>query len=188
MEFSNSRSKKWLLLAFILPVLILLGMAFKPFVTLTTGQEIAVKTIPVDPTDLLYGDYVDLRYQVEEIPVFLFDKELTKKYKPESYNHDETSVYIWLENGDENIYDVSRVSEQKPEKGVYLKGTLSGTPVELDDEPAYYDIDLDVDTISKYYLEEGTGKQLEEQANKGQLVAHMKWKDGYVILTSVEMP
>lgn len=188
MENSNLRSKKWLLVAFVLPVFILLGMAVKPFVTLMTGQEITLKTAPIDPSDLFYGDYVDLKYQVQQISVSLFDKDLAKQYQSDNYNDKETTVYVWLERKDKGIYDVSRVSKQKPKKGVYLKGTMSGTPVKLDDKPAYYNIDLNVDTISKYYLEEGTGKKLEEQSNKGQLVAHMKWKDGYVILTSVEMP
>jgi uncharacterized membrane-anchored protein len=40
--------------------------------------------------------------------------------------------------------------------------------------------------IERYYVEEGTGLQLEEQASKGQVLVSVKIHKGYPILTGIE--
>jgi uncharacterized membrane-anchored protein len=48
-------------------VLIIGGfIGFKEF-TLRTGEEVLLKTLPVDPRDLFRGDYVILRYDVSRV-------------------------------------------------------------------------------------------------------------------------
>ena len=48
--------------------LVIIGgfVAYKEF-TLKTGDEILLKTLPVDPRDLFRGDYVILRYEIGTI-------------------------------------------------------------------------------------------------------------------------
>jgi len=53
----------------ILWIIIILGfVAFKEF-TLKTGEEVMLKTMPVDPRDLFRGDYVILSYEIGNLDI-----------------------------------------------------------------------------------------------------------------------
>ncbi|MDP4163469.1 MAG: GDYXXLXY domain-containing protein [Bacillota bacterium] len=183
----TNKTKRLLLASFVLPAVILLGMTVQPVTTLMTGTPIALKTMPFDPKSLFYGDYIKLQYEVQQLPASLFDKAILKKHKAGAFNSSPTTVYIVLEKKDGNVFEATKVHETKPSEGIYLQGTIEGEPITDDrNQPPYFNVELNLDTISKYYVEEGTGKKFEQQSGQGQLLAHMKWKDGYVILTSVE--
>ena len=53
------------IVALTVPLLLLIGLTVKPLWTLTYGDDIALLTVPVDPRDLLYGDYVTLWYETK---------------------------------------------------------------------------------------------------------------------------
>ncbi|KXG43733.1 hypothetical protein U473_06680 [Tepidibacillus decaturensis] len=40
------------------------------------GEEITLETKPVDPRDLFRGDYVSLRFTINDVPLELFPNEL----------------------------------------------------------------------------------------------------------------
>src|SRR6476469_3799674 len=50
-------------------VLYVLGVAGAGYATTALGQHIVLATTPVDPRDLLYGDFVRLRYTISEAPL-----------------------------------------------------------------------------------------------------------------------
>jgi len=50
-------------------VLYVLGVAGAGYATTALGQRIVLATTPVDPRDLLYGDFVRLRYSISENPL-----------------------------------------------------------------------------------------------------------------------
>ena len=53
----------------ILWIIIILGfVAFKEF-TLKTGEEVMLKTMPIDPRDLFRGDYVILSYEIGNLDI-----------------------------------------------------------------------------------------------------------------------
>ncbi|WP_286230674.1 GDYXXLXY domain-containing protein [Neobacillus mesonae] len=174
---------KLLLLACAVPVLILLAMCYKPLLTLSSGKEITLQTKPVDPSDLFRGDYVILRYEAEEIPKELVDQDVIKQMdRGWNWGLEELGVYVVLENKDGIDHPV-KVTLQKPKNGVYLKGKLDyiGTNGE-GGEVAFIQYSLD-----KYYVEDNTGIKWEEAATKGQILAKAKVKNGYAILTDIEM-
>ncbi|WP_066391308.1 GDYXXLXY domain-containing protein [Neobacillus mesonae] len=174
---------KLLLLACAVPVLILLAMCYKPLLTLSSGQEITLQTKPVDPSDLFRGDYVILRYEAEEIPKELVDQDVIKQMdRGWNWGLEELGVYVVLENKDGIDHPV-KVTLQKPKNGVYLKGKLDyiGTNGE-GGEVAFIQYSLD-----KYYVEDNTGTKWEEASTKGQILAKAKVKNGYAILTDIEM-
>ncbi|AZU60365.1 GDYXXLXY domain-containing protein [Neobacillus mesonae] len=174
---------KLLLLACAVPVLILLAMCYKPLLTLSSGQEITLQTKPVDPSDLFRGDYVILRYEAEEIPKELVDQDVIKQMdRGWNWGLEELGVYVVLENKDGIDHPV-KVTLQKPKNGVYLKGKLDyiGTNGE-GSEVAFIQYSLD-----KYYVEDNTGTKWEEASTKGQILAKAKVKNGYAILTDIEI-
>lgn len=170
---------KQLIAACSVPVLILLGMCFTPVYTLAMGEEIMLQTIPVDPSDLFRGDYVTLRYEAEEIPKQLVEDSVMKEMET---RWGALTVYVHLveKNG---IHTPSKVTLNKPTKGVYLTGKLDylGTNIKQE-QVAYIQYNLD-----KYYVEDNTGTEWELASTQGQILAKIKVNNGYAILTDIEM-
>ncbi|WP_310393726.1 GDYXXLXY domain-containing protein [Hymenobacter sp.] len=65
--FSNpTRRRPLLRLLVAAQVLYVLGVAGAGYATTALGQHIVLATAPVDPRDLIYGDFVRLRYAIGE--------------------------------------------------------------------------------------------------------------------------
>lgn len=167
----------------IIPLLILIAFASTYFVTYSAGESMYLKTVPYDPTDLFRGDYVTLQYEIESLDLDIVDPELyslTRESEFEYYNVNERDVYIWYENNSGYI-EATRVSADKPPQGSYIKAELMyiadqqmqrpDTDDVADDKDytAFLDIGLD-----RFYLQQGTGKALEEMSLKGELMVEAK--------------
>ena len=59
---------KWFILVLLLQSTWILGTVFTQECALRVGQVIQLETQPVDPRDLLRGDYVRLSYKISDIP------------------------------------------------------------------------------------------------------------------------
>lgn len=173
-----SERVKRFVLASVIPIVILLGMTVTPLYTLLTGEEIILRTIPVDPTDLFRGDYVTLRYEAEEIPRGLVEQEVISKLNSGQYD---LEVYVPLEFK-QGVHVPTKVSLQKPNNGLYLKGKLAyigpaWTGESETEEVAHISYSLD-----KYFVEDNTGLELEEASRDGNILAKAKVKNGYAYL------
>jgi uncharacterized membrane-anchored protein len=176
-----SKRAKHIILACIVPIGILIGMTITPLYTLMTGEEITLRTIPVDPTDLFRGDYVVLRYEAEEIPSSFIPDEVRNELDNGWYD---TEVYIPLELKD-GVHIPTEVVLTKPDTDLYLKGKLDyigpswngGTEGR---EVAYITYSLD-----KYFVEDNTGLDLEEASRNGNILAKVKVKNGYAYLVDL---
>lgn len=170
---------KWLIMAFSVPVLILLGMCYQPFLTLVAGEEVTLETKPVDPTDLFRGDYVILSYEAEEVPEKLVEQEVLDSQR--NWRSDNI-VYVLLEEKN-GIHTPVKVTLKKPATGLYLKGKLNyiGTNRE-DNEVAFIRYSLD-----RYYVEDNTGSEWENASRQGEIRAKVKVNNGYAILTGIEI-
>lgn len=174
----NKRTKQ-LLLACSVPVLILLGMCVTPVYTLLTGEEIILQTKPVDPSDLFRGDYVALSYEAEEVPKQLVEKEVVNELKD---RWGELKVYVLLEKK-HGIDTPSKVTLNKPKKGIYLSGKLDYIGTNTNEEQvAFVQYSLD-----KYYVADNTGTEWEKASAKGEILAKIKVNNGYAILTDIAM-
>ncbi|RSK50860.1 GDYXXLXY domain-containing protein [Hymenobacter rigui] len=60
--------RRWLQWLVAAQVLFVVGVAVAGYATAALGRTLWLSTQPVDPRDLLYGDYVNLRYQINELP------------------------------------------------------------------------------------------------------------------------
>lgn len=204
------------IIAFSIPLVILVGMTVAPFMTVLTGDEIKLETKPVDPTDLFRGDYVTLSYKAEEVHESKVDKKIKDHFLNDdgaSYGDKSLIVYSILEEDKHGIHQVKKVVADKPDSGLYLKGKMdylwldtdetireyTETEEEFEKEKAnqtaeiYYQLD-------KFFVPENTGGELENAINnvndvidvetvekESDAVATVKVRNGHAILTNVEV-
>ncbi len=125
---------------------------------LITGRKVLLKTIPVDPKDLLMGDYVILNYDISQVP----ERYKNTKYKPNE------EVYVVLKTDKDNIATIDRIQTfSEPDDPLYIKGKISkcNTIVPLWKTGTCINYG-----IESYYVKEHTGKDLEKNLRDGALV------------------
>lgn len=164
--------KKTFLLAVAVPLLILLAMTIKPQATILFGQEIVLETMAYDPTDQFRGDYVAINFAISEVPKSMVPLSLDKV--------NNKNLYVSLKQ-EGKYYVVDQVIETKPKQGVYLKGKFQQIYNEFNTEDQFR-VDYSLD---KYFVEQGSGKDLEQESFKGDLVGTVKVLGGYGVLTGI---
>lgn len=88
----------------------------------TNGQQVILATVPVDPRDILRGDYVDLAYEIgrgDEAVAFA-------KTVPES-----GPVYTILTLGPDNRVTDYSFSLTEPDEGIYIRGEVYVQEVDI---------------------------------------------------------
>src|SRR5690606_15874572 len=123
---------------------------------LRTGDEVVLLVEPIDPRDLLRGDYVILGYNITQIPAELFER------RPEGGQHDQTNaVYVRLRDGSDGIWQpIAARYGENPEQpagagDVDIQGTASA---------AWFDDTSTVTVrygIERFYVPEGEGRAIE---------------------------
>ena len=74
-------------------------------ITLKTGREVLLKTVPVDPRDMLMGDYVILNYEISQVPID----------NSQNFTCDINKVlYVILKTNSNNIASIKEVSYELP--------------------------------------------------------------------------
>jgi uncharacterized membrane-anchored protein len=124
-------------------------IAFKEF-TLQTGDEILLKTQPVDPRDLFRGDYVILRYDISTVSTD------SLSYQGSDFKEDD-KVYVLLNIDDQKIGSLANIDKNKPSEGVFIEGTVKSV----------YNNRLNIEYgIESYFVPEGKGKEIERNLGK----------------------
>jgi uncharacterized membrane-anchored protein len=149
--------------------IVLLGVVIvsKEF-TLKTGDEILLKTIPIDPRDLFRGDYVVLKYEITNIDENIYSLSSA------DFNVGD-KIHVILNKGQKNIASISGISKVPPKNGLYIKGTVKSR----------YARQLIVEYgIESYFVPEGKGEELER--NRQGLYVKVKIdKFGNAIITEL---
>ncbi len=132
----------------LVPAVILLGFIGYNYYTLSLGQEILLKTVPVDPNDLFRGDFVNLRYEISAI-------DLTR-IGYDSPFMDGENVFATLAKG-EKFWFVTRVghySQPLQRNEVCIKGKVTNS----------YQNGINVQWgIESYFVPEGKGRDIERE-------------------------
>ena len=112
---------------------------------LERGKAVVLETVPVDPRDLLRGDYVILRYKISTL-----DLEQVKSEKP--YYRRGEAIYLKLEPK-EKFWEATAVqSKRSADNGIYIRGKVSYC----------YSKKLEVIYgIESYFVPEGEGREIE---------------------------
>jgi len=132
--------------------LVIIGgfIAFKEF-TLQTGNEVLLKTRPVDPRDLFRGDYVILRYDISTV--------FTNEFSKNSSNFEkEDNIYVSLNVDDEKIGTIKNIYKNTPDDEMFfIKGIVKNV----------YGDRLNVEYgIESYFVPEGEGRVIEREMGK----------------------
>ena len=161
--------KKTFALLVALQALALLGLAGAAYAAVWFGEDIRVRTAPVDPRDFLYGDYVTLSYEMSRLSPALWQGGKL----PEEGD----AVYVALEPRDGLHVPVAAYPNRVrlPDGQVLLKGIVEYRWEE--------EIQLRYG-LERYYVPEGTGLALERQVGEVVVAAKVSpW--GQAILTDV---
>ncbi len=130
---------------------------------LRSGEDIKLKTLPVDPRDLLRGDYVILSY-----PISTISKDIVTGDIPR--DSQQVRMAVRLKPGADGLWTASEASfgDLAPAKGSVVLRTL---PFEY-----YSSVDNVLPEtlfvsygIERYYVPEGEGKVLEDARNQEEL-------------------
>jgi uncharacterized membrane-anchored protein len=132
---------------------------------LTSGREITLPIVPVDPRDLFRGEYVELGYAVGRIPARLLDGPLPSP---------NAAFYVTLEKAQDGSWTAIKLSRDKPQEAspdrIVLKGRSRFGRLALDasDPNAIMSVRYG---IEQYFVPEGEGPRLEALARDKKLAA-----------------
>ncbi len=139
-------NRKTFIIAMLIPMIAILAFIGYNYYTYSTGEEILLKTVPVDPWDLFRGDYVNLRYEISTINLSRTPHEGDFTANRE--------IYTVLSEG-EKFWSVTSVGKNKPllqKNEVCMKGRVISS----------YDNMLRVEYgIESYFVPEGKGRDIE---------------------------
>ncbi len=150
-------------------VAVLAGMIALHTAPLMFGETIRLKVQPVDPRDLMRGDYVILSYDISRVPAKGIEgipdaKGTSQRAWDSDQWMDERTVYVSLEaDASGKLWHGVKTSVQPPASGRFIRGKYVrhwGTP----------EIQFGIEA---FYVQEGAGKKLEQARNARHLVAEV---------------
>jgi uncharacterized membrane-anchored protein len=130
---------------------------------LTSGREITLPIIPVDPRDLFRGEFVRLRYDIGRVPVRLLEGPRPRPTAP---------FFVVLEKNAQGVWTPLKISRAKPAEAspdrIVLKARSAfrwppGTSPNADLSARY--------GIESYFVPEGQGRRLENLAREKRMAA-----------------
>lgn len=124
---------------------------------LRNGKEVLLKIEPVDPRDLLRGDYIILGYDISRIPV-----KMIANIPPDKLSSDDTTIVVRLNKGSDNYWQPTAAWFGKaPTPAAADEADISGHVAEgwdLRGEEATIAPDYG---IERFYLPEGEGMAIQ---------------------------
>jgi uncharacterized membrane-anchored protein len=124
----------WSLVA--LQALVPLGLIGWNEAKLALGDEVRLKTAPVDPYDLFRGRYVTLRYEISSVPG-------AREVQPGD------TVYVSLRDTGDRWRATGRAQLERPGAGTFIRGRMTQAGI--------------VFGIETYYADEAEALALEEE-------------------------
>lgn len=109
------------------------------------GTLVHLRAYPVDPRDLLRGDYLVLRYDVSQLSDTLFEPPLTQALPPGT----PVSVVLEMKDGIHQAVRATRGSLDASDGQIILRGTV-GPGRNPGNTPVTYGLE-------RFYVREGTG-------------------------------
>jgi uncharacterized membrane-anchored protein len=135
-------------------------MIYERVSLITSGREIVLPIVPVDPRDLFRGEYVQLSYPVARVPTGLFSAQTPAAPTP---------FFVTLHQDGEDNWSPIKVTEQ-------LEPAAKDSEVVLKARrrehwwPTSGEVTVNYG-IERYYVPEGKGLELESLARNRKLAA-----------------
>ena len=138
----------------IMALVVLIGIAGSFILYLSwpllTGTTVILKTQPVDPFDLLRGQYLTISYEISRVDLPAEAKE-------------GDSVYVLLKEGDDKIWHAGSVSLTRPDSGVFIRGiarnSWRGLSVEYGIEQYFFERDAHIPRMDSIKIKVGSSGQ-----------------------------
>lgn len=162
----NTKIRTSLIIAAVFQFLILIGMYVKAAIPFWAGQEIKVKTIPVDPRSLFRGNYARLRYDFNTVDSKYFSSD-------EKLRTGEV-VYISLIQDKGGLYEFSNVSLEEPTGGLFLRGRVNNARYDKR-EIKSYTVNYGIDA---FFAPKEDALALEKDLRDGGIAVLMVGNDG----------
>ena len=141
---------------------VLAGMVIDRVRLLTSGREITLPIVPVDPRDLFRGEYVRLGYDVGTVPM----RQLEGPRPREN-----AAFYVMLEKKPDGAWQTVKVSRAMPQETspdrIVLKARATYWPAR-DSADASVRVHYGIES---YFVPEGQGEKLEALARLKKLAA-----------------
>lgn len=168
----------------VLQVLVLIGMAASHYAVEWYGDEVHLKTAPVDPRDLFYGDYVTLNYEISEIHL--------SQFKGNRPPEEGDMVFVLLKK-EGDYHQLVSASLEKPSVLATDEQVVKGR---VNFVTRQWDPKLQGDSplqsfhvlygFERYYVAEGTGKELENKRGQFDVVVKVApWGQNLSSLTFI---
>ena len=156
-------------------VLYVLGVAAAGYATTALGQQVVLATTPIDPRDLLHGDFVRLRYAISENPL--------GRWRAVAPPRRRQAVFVLLATGPDSLSTTVGVYPQAPKPGAgqaVLRGWVTNV------YRSSFSLRFN---LERYYVPEGSGLRLEKAGRLHPLrvrVSIAPW--GQARIASVTVP
>ncbi|MDF1691900.1 MAG: GDYXXLXY domain-containing protein [Zhongshania sp.] len=121
------------------------------------GENIYLRTAPIDPRDPMRGDYVRLSYGINNVDVSHY-----RGRKAVLALSRGAAVYAVLKAGPVDVYDLDYLSDQPPVSGLFLRGHLNREVTAGQISVSY--------GIEQYFVEQGSAHAIEtKQGGLGEI-------------------
>jgi len=146
--------ERWVLgLAMALQLAVMLFMTAKGSLILVRGDVYYVRVVPVDPRDLMRGDFVVLSYEFSRMP----PEQHVDWFGMRPQDLGNQPIYVSLEpEGDGKHWRASRFSLKQPDKRPFLRGVLN--------ERGMLEFG-----IEQFFVQEGKGRAYEDAVRSRRL-------------------
>ncbi|MBN1551197.1 GDYXXLXY domain-containing protein [bacterium] len=136
-------------------ICILAYMAIDREHLLATGKTVVLLSAPIDPRDVMRGDYIRLDCDISKIPMWKTEGSL--RYQQEGYRSSAT-LYTVLKTDENGVSSLDYATNEKPDEDIlFLKGSFKPSRYS---NARYIDIKYG---IEKYFVEQGSGKAIENR-------------------------
>ena len=129
----------------LLQVAVIITMIIVKLLVLADGRDILIRIQPVDPRDLLRGDYVTYQHDFTNIPGYYFDND-------EVFRVGELA-YVTLQESS-GFAHPSRLTHKKPSEGLFIQGRVLSDTARVSGARPDYRLSYG---IEQYYIPEGKG-------------------------------
>jgi uncharacterized membrane-anchored protein len=161
MNVSLSKSTRFLL-AVGAQFIIIAAVILSKVSVIAGGTEVLLRIEPVDPRDLLRGDYATFQYEVSRIEAGLMEEGAAREGE---------TVYVVLRRSGE-VWNAARVVRDKPETGeTFLRGKVTYSSRQAGGE-----IHI-LYGIEQYFIPEGAGASLPPWSQTDRAVARVAVDD-----------
>lgn len=153
-------NRRWLILGAIAVAVVQIGFLVSMIAgraaILRNGTDVVLEVRPVDPRDLLRGDYVILGYNISSISTELFEQ------RPDGTEWDDRRpVYVRLRVGEDGVWQAVAARYGGPPEAVANEGDVDIRGVASafwPDGTTFVDVDYG---IERFYVPEGEGRAIE---------------------------